>query len=81
MKVNKLKKYIRRVNSPVFQNMKESYKEKVNNLIASFNVTKETVAKYGFKHARKRKEVYDKLVIRWQRKSVNSTDFDKEVLV
>ena len=47
MKVNKLKKYIRRVNSPVFQNMKESYKEKVNNLIASFNVTKETVAKYS----------------------------------
>lgn len=73
MKVNKLKKYIRRANNPGFENMKESYKLRIKKLIASFNVTKETVAKYGFKHARKRKEVYDKLVQRWERKSNSSS--------
>lgn len=71
MDTSKLKKYIRRVNSPAFESMKDSYKNRVNKLIASFNVTKETVEKYGFKHARKRKEVYDKLVKRWERKSTD----------
>lgn len=62
------------MNSPSFKKMKSSYQKRVMNLINSFNVTKDTVQKYGFQYARSRKEVYDKLIIRFERKSTSDLE-------